>query len=410
MLSEYSLNEEMNYEIELFKRLRDKMLTVITTNYDTLFEDYIFTEHDKIVGQDIFKNSELGTLFKIHGCITNPSSLVLTSKDYQKFKKKRKVLSAKLINLFTENPVIFMGYSVSDENIRSILLDIFQCIDEVEDYKVFEKRLIMIEYSENQEIPSIGTYAMSIDNVEITFTKVVTSSFTPILEEMQKLKKKVRFKDLKHIKDIVYDIVQNDNGQKKKFINLVDNETAIDDDEIVVAITKKDNFLDSVGITGIQPEDLFDDLLTGSLENKIRTNERQKLLIEIQIPNLLRGNNILPIHKYIKNYNGELTLESKVNRLCNMKVDDFFNNSIKRDIDSYYENHFSSLEEIFETIPSNSRKLSYLVIRCVYDSEPGEIRQFLLSYGNKIYGMTSGGTHYRKMACIYDIKKYKNAQ
>lgn len=406
-LSKYELDENMKEEIKLFQNLRDKMLTIITTNYDSFFEDHVFTKHDKTVGQEIFKKSELGTLFKIHGCVTKPNSIVLTSKDYEVFKRKRKVLSSKLINLFTENPVVFMGYSVTDENIRSILRDIFQCIDDDGDLKKFEERLILIDYNKNQAKPSVGVQSISIDEVEISITKIETPSFTPILEELQKLKRKVRFRDLKHIKELVYDIVQDDNAEKRKFVNLTnDDDDDVDDDEIIVIIAKESVVLDSVGITGIQSYELFDDLLKGSLDSKLKG--REKLLVYNQLPNLFRGNTVLPIHKYIKDLKNDANYDPKVQKMIDMDVEDFITSSMNRDKESYKESGFESLKDIFESDIAISKKLNYLVIRSVYDSKPKEIIDFLLEFEDEI-NQNKNGTYFRKMACVYDKKKYKNA-
>ncbi|BBW98717.1 SIR2 family protein [Geobacillus subterraneus] len=85
LLRTYKIDENMYEEIEELKKLKDKMITVITTNYDTFLEDHIFTNHERLIKQKMFVYSELGTLFKIHGCISEPSSIVLTYQDYENF-------------------------------------------------------------------------------------------------------------------------------------------------------------------------------------------------------------------------------------------------------------------------------------------------------------------------------------
>ena len=57
-----------------------------------------------------------------------PNSLVLTSADYQEFRKKKKYTSAKLLTFFAEHPLLFIGYSASDPNIQEILSDIDEII------------------------------------------------------------------------------------------------------------------------------------------------------------------------------------------------------------------------------------------------------------------------------------------
>lgn len=104
---------------------------IITTNYDSLLQK-LFNEYIPIVGQQILKYNtfSIGEIFKIHGCVSDPKSLILTRNDYDEFLKKKKYLSAKLLTFFAEHPLLFIGYSASDPNIRSILSDIDEIISE----------------------------------------------------------------------------------------------------------------------------------------------------------------------------------------------------------------------------------------------------------------------------------------
>lgn len=60
---------------------------IITTNWDPFLEQ-LFPEYRKYIGQSelLFSNpQQIGEIYKIHGCITKPSSLTLTSDDYAEF-------------------------------------------------------------------------------------------------------------------------------------------------------------------------------------------------------------------------------------------------------------------------------------------------------------------------------------
>lgn len=98
---------------------------IITTNYDRFLEE-IFPDYTRVIGQSILKANytDVGEILKIHGCSTEPSSLVLTKSDYSEFQAKKKYLSAKLLAFFAEHPLVFLGYSAEDPNIRAILSDI----------------------------------------------------------------------------------------------------------------------------------------------------------------------------------------------------------------------------------------------------------------------------------------------
>lgn len=98
---------------------------IITTNYDQ-FVERLFPEYEPIVGQRILTmdGAFFGEVFKIHGCVTRPETMVLTKTDYINFASKKKYLSAKLLAFFAEHPVLFVGYSAGDANIQAILSDI----------------------------------------------------------------------------------------------------------------------------------------------------------------------------------------------------------------------------------------------------------------------------------------------
>ncbi len=116
-------------EIELLKKIHPH--SIITTNYDQLLEN-IFPEYEPIIGQKILyaNHSSIGEIFKIHGCCSDSESIVITRIDYDNFIKKKKYLSAKLLAFFAEHPLIFIGYSAEDSNIRAILSDIDELLSE----------------------------------------------------------------------------------------------------------------------------------------------------------------------------------------------------------------------------------------------------------------------------------------
>ncbi|MDD2001986.1 SIR2 family protein [Pseudomonas putida] len=116
-------------EVELLKKIRPH--SVITTNYDELLEG-LFPEYEAIIGQKILyaNHSSIGEIFKIHGCASQPESIVLTRADYDEFVRRKKYLSAKLLAFFAEHPLVFIGYRAEDPNIKAILADIDEILSE----------------------------------------------------------------------------------------------------------------------------------------------------------------------------------------------------------------------------------------------------------------------------------------
>lgn len=129
LISSFDLrSHSLSNELELLKQLNPH--AIITTNYDELLEK-IFPDFKVIIGQQVIRKKEatnIGHILKIHGSSTKPEEIVIASDDYEVFHDKQKYLTAKLLTYFMEHPIIFLGYSIADTNIKSILADISEIV------------------------------------------------------------------------------------------------------------------------------------------------------------------------------------------------------------------------------------------------------------------------------------------
>ncbi|HZW25340.1 MAG TPA: SIR2 family protein [Gallionella sp.] len=125
--SAFSGKKELDAEIAALKAISAH--AVVTTNYDELIEP-IFPEYERLIGQQILRKPYLaiGEIFKIHGCISDPISIVINETDYLRFNEDHKYLSAKLLTYFVEHPLLFIGYRAEDPNIKAILYDVDRMI------------------------------------------------------------------------------------------------------------------------------------------------------------------------------------------------------------------------------------------------------------------------------------------
>lgn len=107
--------------------------TIITTNYDRIFEiayndniQVILTKKDLV-----HSDSEKISLLKIHGSIDQPDSILITKSDYDDFFHERKsddLLWNEVKVLCAKYAVVIIGYSLEDSDIRHILIDILRQI------------------------------------------------------------------------------------------------------------------------------------------------------------------------------------------------------------------------------------------------------------------------------------------
>ena len=109
------IKEEYGEEVNKLQKIaRNNISGVIATNYDSFFEE-LFEGYKTFVGQDELVFSQLqgvAEIYKIHGSVKDPKSIVINKADYQSFKEKGKYLAAKLMTIFMEYPIIFIGYSI----------------------------------------------------------------------------------------------------------------------------------------------------------------------------------------------------------------------------------------------------------------------------------------------------------
>lgn len=116
--SEMVLPSEITNALRHFLDVNDINL-IITTNYDRSLEkslghEWVVYKHNQCekVNYELKKGSKI--LFKIHGCIKEDQSTILTLSDYQKLYYKRQDFRFLLSSLLDKYTFIFFGFSLTD--------------------------------------------------------------------------------------------------------------------------------------------------------------------------------------------------------------------------------------------------------------------------------------------------------
>lgn len=98
---------------------------IITTNYDQLLESSknIFCEQYQVIVYDKdLLNADRGKyIIKMHGDLSDASSIVLKEQDYLDYSQKHVLIELFIKSLLTDHIVLFLGYSLNDYNIKLIL-------------------------------------------------------------------------------------------------------------------------------------------------------------------------------------------------------------------------------------------------------------------------------------------------
>lgn len=169
-------NTRHREELKLLREVQPH--AIITTNYDPFLE-VVYPDYQPIIGEEILRSNyqSIGEILKIHGCVSNLESLILTNKDYDEWVDKKKYLSAKLLTYFAEHPVLIAGYSVGDKNVRRLLSDVDEILSP-EDGLI--DNIYFLKWED--DIPSINTfdrevYVPTIDNKSVHLNYIQSKSF-----------------------------------------------------------------------------------------------------------------------------------------------------------------------------------------------------------------------------------------
>lgn len=185
-----SIVPEMKDELTLLKQISSKSLAgIITTNYDSLLENET-DGYKTYVGQEELIFSAIqgwAEIYKIHGSISNPESMVLTAEDYRLFQDHCPYLASKLMTIFMEYPIVFMGYSLNDPNVRLILESIVKCLSD-KNLNKLQHRFIYVEWTKGMVGVEVSDMVMPFHDKVIRMTCVKTDDFKPILKHWEKRK------------------------------------------------------------------------------------------------------------------------------------------------------------------------------------------------------------------------------
>lgn len=214
-LSSLELKEEMGNEIAEFKKTRKNVGSIITTNYDGLIES-IF-EFLPLIGNNILLSNPYGSVYKIHGCVSDPQKIVITSDDYAKFNNRYELIRAQLLSLFIHNPIIFLGYSITDDNIKGILKTIFTYIEPNSEIATrIRNNFLLVEYESDSDNTEIAEHDIDIEGYStIRINKIKTDNFSSIYKAISELTLPISAMDVRKFQSIAKEIYSGGQIQVK---------------------------------------------------------------------------------------------------------------------------------------------------------------------------------------------------
>ncbi|BBL07653.1 SIR2 family protein [Alistipes dispar] len=397
--------EDYSEEIELLKKV--VIDGIITTNWDTFLEA-TFSDYKTYIGQEqllFSENISIGEIYKIHGCVTSPESLIVSSNDYANFKKRNAYLAAKLLTIFVEHPVIFLGYSISDPNILELLFSLKDCLA-AHNIEKLKDRLIFVEWRAEQNEPIMidGTLSLS-DGKILPIKHIKINSFIPLFDVLANLKQRLPIKILRRFKDAVYEFVKTNEPTNKIYIgDLTNIDENGNDIEFVVGVGVA-NSIAKQGLLEICVDDVVEDVL---FDNK---HIPAKEFITDAIPKLLKKRIRIPLYKY---YRAEhlLTNDGKLIKKGSAVINNYFKDKSQK---SFYPSAkaYAKKENLIRTkyktlaelIANNDKKHCFYFIPLLEQEKINidELQLFLMQCFRNGYIKNS---YFKQLVCYYDYLKF----
>ena len=388
-------------EIPYLIRNQNKFAGIITTNYDEVLED-VFKEFSVLIGQDsllVANSLNIFEIYKIHGCCSKPDSIVLTEEDYVNFDNKLKYLSAKLLTIFVEHPIIFIGYGLGDVNIRNIFSEIAECLtadqlEKIKDNFIFISPAFGKEETYNRNTLTWGSHSIVIN-------EFVLENYEIVYQALSQIRSSMPIKLARKLQDMVCKFVYSAEAQNNILFGDI-NSPDIDDEKAAVYFGRADT-VTQIGFSYFEIDEILEDVLFDNKPYLINPQLIDKTFKNIRSRS---GSTLLPIYKYIR------ALDYPLSKIpSNYNIIDGYEDYDIRPTSSDIRNHikrgvtFDSISEIEAAYPNHIPKQVANIKKFAKDISTEELGEYLKKY----YYTDAYQRHislFRKLIALYDYKKY----
>lgn len=382
---------EYNDEYKLFTSISKKISNIITTNYDSFLED-TFTNFHTIIGQqDILnkRNNLVGNIYKIHGSVSDANSIVITKEDYDKFLQKQKFLSAKILTMLLEFPVIFIGYSASDTNIISIFSDIKSCLNPDTENDV-AKKLLFIDYTSDKTLQAITEIEIS----GLRMTRIRLSDFSPLYKAFENIIDSIDISYLRSIEDKIIQLIETTNKTVPSiYASALENDHK-DKEPIAIYIGHNSSVFSygyaSIGILQYCEDVLFEKSNfdpIGIIEHSI-VSQRTRF-----------AHSKLPIWKYLDDYEKPVSLFVQ-KRAINRLIDLYSRSEMKMKLYNYPKDNISDL------ISENLDKSLLNIYLCLQRLDINEVESYIKKIWQDVPSLKNTTT-LSKIVCAIDFARHE---
>ncbi len=369
-LADYFKKQKLNTSAELvdeldkLKKLKNKISAVITTNYDTFLEEQVFSKDFKVFVRqhELFSadSYDIAEIYKIHGSATDAESIIITKDDYDHFKESRKLIIAKMLTLFAESPIIFIGYSFTDEDVREIIEDFLSCLSK-EQLAGIRKHFVFISYKRGEKkLVEIERTITTKNSVEIPFVEIQTENYGAVYEKLGEITPGISPLRVRETRKVVKTIVDQSmlSTDAQSIIVGIDDLADVDltSKPLAIAIGYKENILNKYGYGLLEDKLIFEDVI---YDNKCFDSESMcyERLKNIAITRLM------PVFKYVKGQ--DIPKDSKLHTYigAHNSIEKIISKNVAKTLKNVpVHTSFNDLDEYMKTA-TNCRKAAMSVLK-----------------------------------------------
>lgn len=370
----YEFKENFQDEFKAFKNMLMKAQIILTTNYDTFIEES-YDDASKYrlktyIGQQGFFQQTLGyaELYKIHGCTKEPSSLIISGEDYKKFDNNSILISAKVISMLLNSPIIFLGYSLTDRNVRKIIKDFTGSLSESEKIEL-EKRLILVQWEENTK--DIKEEVIIDQDLGCRLTVVRTDNFLDVYQKMAKINQGVAPSEVRRYQRVIKQLIV-ERGKAGKLNTMLVSPSELDDIEKVIG---NKNIVVAIGDSKI----IFNmPNIVDYIYDYISENTEQNIDIMLRFIASQPINSILPFIQYVTKEN------INTSSICDSEKENLRKRLSKQgNIEDrmkllQYKEEYENIESIIKKSFSKNKKYS-LIAYNIERLKLSQVKEYILS-------------------------------
>ena len=318
-----------NSEIVELKKARKNISSIITTNYDKMIED-IFG-FSPLIGNDILLSNPYGSVYKIHGCVSQPDKIIITESDYSKFNEKYELIRAQLLSLFIHNPIVFIGYSIGDSNIKDILKTIFTYVEpNSPEAEKIRSHFLLVEYEENSDNLEVTEHDIDVEGFStIRINKIKTDNYAEIYSSIAKLQLPVSAMDIRKVQTVVKEIYSG--GSIK--VSITNDLDELENGDKVLAIGSRKSITYSYQTAPEKMKNYFTII-----------EEENNQVLELVDKVMIQSQQFFPIYAFAK-IDPSIKRIEKLKKQQNGKLE-----ALKRQIEQKFDVKETTLEDILKII------------------------------------------------------------